>query len=84
MARRFIFIIVAGALLSAALALFCRFVFPDVLPYAVGENARMAWQRQEAFLVTTIAWLAAEVSAAFAIGLVALLWSNRSAKIRQS
>jgi predicted membrane-bound dolichyl-phosphate-mannose-protein mannosyltransferase len=71
-----------SALLAAVAVLVCQLVFPDVLPYAIDENAQLAWRREAAFLVTTIAWLAVEVSVVSAIGLAIILWKDRLTKMR--
>jgi hypothetical protein len=81
MIRRFLILIGGSALLVAAAALACQLAFPDVLPYAIDENAQLAWRREAAFLATTVAWLAGAVSAA-SIGLAALLWKDRRTKAR--
>jgi hypothetical protein len=80
MIPRFLILIGGSALLAAVAVLLCQFVFPDVLPYAIDENAQQAWRREAAFLVKTIAWLATEVTAVSAIGLVILLWKDRLTK----
>jgi hypothetical protein len=80
--RRLLILIAGSGLLAAAAALVCQLVFPNVLPYAIDENAQQAWRREAAFLVKTIEWLAAEVSALSAIGLATLLLKDRLAKTR--
>jgi len=82
MIRRFLILIGASAMLAALAVLVCQLVFPDVLPYAVDENAQQAWRRQLAFLVTTVAWLSAEVSVVGAVALAALLWRERRVSVR--
>lgn len=76
MIRRFLILIGGSALLAAVAFLVCQLVFPDVLPYAIDENAQQAWRREAAFLVTTIAWLSTEVLALSTIGLAVLVWSE--------
>ena len=71
-------------MLAAALALVCQYVFPDVVPYMPGEDAEAGWRREAAFLITTLAFLAAEVSGLFSMVLAVRLWKNRSAKVRPS
>ena len=82
MIRRFLILIGASAMLAALAVLVCQLVFPDVLPYVVDENAQQAWRRQVAFLVTTVAWLSAEVSVVGAVALATLLWRERRANVR--
>jgi hypothetical protein len=78
MIRKLVLIIVASALLSFVLATICHLAFPDILPYAAGEDETLFWWRDIAFLVTAIAWISAEVSGLFAIVLAAYLWNRRS------
>ena len=78
MTRKLVLIILGSALLSFVPATFCHLVFPDVVPYAPGEDEAISWQRQIAFLVTASAWLSAEVSGLFTIVLAANLWQKRS------
>ena len=78
MVRRFAVLIIGSAVLAAALALFCQFVFPDVRPYMPGENAALSWRREAAFLTTTLAWLSAEVSVVLSVWLIAWLCKNRA------
>jgi hypothetical protein len=78
MIRKLVFIILASALLSFVLAAICQFAFPNVVPYAAGENEALSWWRQVAFLVTASAWISAEVSGLFAIVLAAQLWNRHS------
>jgi hypothetical protein len=82
MIRRLVFLICGSALLAVASVIVCQLVFPDVVPSAIDENAQQAWRREAAFLVTTVAWLMAEVSAISTIGLVAFIWKGRRAKMR--
>jgi hypothetical protein len=84
MIQRLVFIILGCAVLTAALALLCQFVFPDVAPYMPGEDAQLGWRREAAFLITALAWVAAEVSVVLSIALAAYVWKNRSTKIRSS
>jgi hypothetical protein len=77
MVRRFIALIIGFALLAAMLALMCRFVFPDVLPYMPGEDDAFGWRREAAFLTMALAWLSAEVAFVLSVGLTAYLWKNR-------
>jgi CBS domain containing-hemolysin-like protein len=78
MIRNLVLIIVACVLLSIALATTCHMAFPDILPYAVGEDDASSWRRQIAFLITASAFLSAEVAAIFAIVLAARLWKRSS------
>ena len=84
MTKRLVFLICASAALSAATFLICQLAFPDVIAYAIDENAQQAWRRQVAFLVMTIAWLSAEVSAVSAIALAAVLWKGWRANMKSS
>ena len=81
MISKLIFIIVATALLSIALAAVCHLAFPDLGAYAVGEDEVASWQREIAFMVKATAWLSAEVSGLFTIVLATYLWRNRVPKI---
>ena len=84
MVRRFVVLIIGSAVLAVALALLCRFVFPDVRPYLPGEDVALGWRREAAFLTTTLAWLSTEVAAVLSVGLIAYLWKNRASRIRSS
>jgi hypothetical protein len=84
MVRRLVALIIGSAVLAAALALFCRLVFPDVSPYMPGEDVALGWRREAAFLTTTLAWLSAEVSVVMSAGLIAYFWKNRAGKLRSS
>jgi hypothetical protein len=84
MIQRLVFLIVGCAVLAAVLALLRQFLFPDVVPYMPGEDAGSGWRREAAFLVTALAWLAAEVSGLLSIVLAVRLWQNRSAKLRSN
>jgi hypothetical protein len=84
MVQRLVFVIVGCAVLAAAFALLCRFAFPDVIPYMPGEDATFGWRREAAFLITTLAWVAAEASAVLSIVLAALLWKRHATKVRSS
>jgi CBS domain containing-hemolysin-like protein len=78
MTRNLVLIIIACVLLSLALATICHLAFPDILPYAVGEDEASSWRRQIAFLITASAFLSAEVAGIFAIVLGARLWKRSS------
>jgi hypothetical protein len=84
MIRRFVVVIIGSAVLAAALALVCQFVFADVVPYMPGEDAQSGWRRELAFVITALAWLAAEFSGLLTIVLAAYLWKNRFSKVRPS
>jgi len=84
MVRRFVALIIGSAILAAALALFCRAVFPDVSPYLPGEDVALGWKREAAFLTTALAWLSAEVSVVLSVGLAGYLWKNRASKLPSS
>jgi len=76
MTRNLVLIILACVLLSFALATVCHLAFPDILPYAVGEDEASSWRRQIAFLITATAFLSAEVAGIFTIVLAARLWKR--------
>ena len=76
MTRNLVLTIIGCILLSFALATICHLAFPDIVPYAVGEDEASSWRRQIAFLITASAWLSAEVAGLFAIVLVARLWNQ--------
>jgi len=78
MARKLVLIILASALLSFVLATICHLAFPDIVPYAAGEDETLSWWREVAVLVTATAWISAEVSGLFAIVLAAHLWKRHS------
>ena len=82
MVRRLIVVIVGCAILAAAFTLLCQFAFHDVVPYMPGEEATFGWRREAAFLITTLAWVAAEASVVLSIVLAALLWRRHAAKVR--
>ena len=82
MISRLVFIIIACAALAVALALFCQYAFPDVVPYMPGEDTAAGWRREVAFLVTTLAFLAAEFSGLLSIVLAVRLWKKRTANVR--
>lgn len=79
MTRKLVLSIFATALLSLVLGVVCHLAFPDVLPYAAGEDDLMSWHRDIAVLITAIAWISAEVSGLFAIILAARLLRKRTA-----
>jgi hypothetical protein len=78
MTRKLVPIIFASALLSVVLAVVCHLAFPDVLPYAAGEDEWMSWHREIALYLTAIAWISAEVSGLFTIVLAAYLWRKHT------
>ena len=78
MTRNIVLTIIGCTLLSIVMATVCHLVFPDVLPYAAGEDDALSWRRQIAFLITTTAWSSAELAGLFTIVLIARFW-NRSA-----
>ena len=78
MTRQLVLIILGFVLLSFVLAAICHLAFPDILPYAAGEDDASSWRRQVAFLITASAWLSAEVAGMFAIVLAARLWKRYS------
>lgn len=78
MTRKLVLIIAATALLSLILAVVCHLAFPDVLPYAAGEDEWMSWHREVALYLTATAWISAEVSGLFTIVLAAYLWRKHA------
>ena len=80
MTRKLVLLILATALLSLILAVVCHFAFPDVLPYAAGEDDWMSWHRDIAVMLTAMAWISGEVSALFAIVLAAHLLRKHALK----
>jgi CBS domain containing-hemolysin-like protein len=78
MTRKLILIILGCVLLSFVLATICHLAFPDILPYAAGEDAASSWRRQIAFFITASAWLSAEVAVIFSIALASRLWKRYS------
>jgi len=67
---------VGSAILSAALALFCNRFFADVLPLASTEPPHSFWRFDAAFVLTTLTWTAAFVSAASGLALLLQYLSN--------
>lgn len=80
MTRKLVVMIFASALLSVGLAVVCHLDFPDVLPYAAGEDDWMSWHRDIAVLLTATAWISGEASGLFAIVLAAYLWRKHALK----
>ena len=80
MTRKFVLIILASALLAVILAAVCHLFFPDVLPYAAGEDDVASWRREIAATIVAIAWTSAETSGLFAIVLAGYLWRKRAPK----
>ena len=80
--RRLVFLVFGSATIAVVALFVCQLAFPDVLPYAVDEDAQQTWRREAAFLVTTVAWLEAEVSAVGIIARLALRWKGRRIKMR--
>jgi hypothetical protein len=78
MIRNLVFSILVSAVLAVILAGFCHLVFPDILPYAVGETETAPWRRLVAFLITAIALLSAEFAVMLTIVLAAHLWKRLS------
>ena len=84
MVQRLVFVIVGCAVLAGAFVLLLQFVFPDVVPYMPGEDATFGWRREAAFLITALAWVAAEASVVLSIVLAAVLWKRHATGIRSS
>jgi hypothetical protein len=82
MARKLVVIILASAVLALVLASACHLFFPDVLPYAAGEDDAASWRREVAAMIVACAWASAEISGLFAIVLAAYLWRKRAPKTR--
>jgi hypothetical protein len=80
MVRKLVFIVLASAALAFVLASVCHLFFPDVLPYAAGEDDAASWRRELAAMMVATAWASAEISGLFAIVLAAYLWRKRAAK----
>ncbi|MFB9261596.1 hypothetical protein ACFFWD_00080 [Bradyrhizobium erythrophlei] len=80
MKRRLTLLFVGSAIFSLTLVLFYNWFFPDVLPLASTEPQSI-WRFEAAFVVTSIAWIAASVSALSAVGLLLLHYSRRHADI---
>jgi len=76
MTRNLVLTIIGCILLALGLAMICHLVFPDILPYAAGEDDVSSWRRQIAFFTTASAWLSVELAGIFAIVLVARLWNR--------
>ena len=76
MTRNLVLVILACVLLSFVLATICHLAFPDILPYAAGEDDASSWRREIAFLVTATALLSAEFGGIVAIVLAARLWKR--------
>jgi hypothetical protein len=77
MVRKLVLIILASAALALALASVSHLLFPDVLPYAAGEDETASWRREFAAMLVATAWASAEISGLFAIVLGAILWRRR-------
>ena len=82
--RKLVLTIVGCVALVAALALLRHAVFPDVVPYMPGEDAQAGWRREIAFLLTAMAWMAAEFSVLLSIVLASSIWKSRSARTRST
>lgn len=80
MMRRLVFLGLGSASLAIALVLLRHTAFSDVLPLGERDAQQSAWRFDMAYLVTTIAWIAVQVSAISAIALIGQLWNNRQAK----
>lgn len=82
MKARLPLLFVGSAIFSAALALFCNWFFPDVLPLASTEPPRSFWRLDAAFVLSTITWTAAFVSASSGLALV-LRYISGAAKLEE-
>lgn len=81
MKRRLSFIFVGSAILAVALALFCNWYFPDVVPLATTEPAPHGWRLDAAFAVSTVRWTAAFVAASCAVALMLMNVTKRPTKL---
>jgi hypothetical protein len=79
-ARKLVLIILASAMLALASTSVCHLFFPDILPYAAGEDDAASWRREFTAMMVETAWASAEVSGLFAIVLPAYLWRKRASK----
>ncbi len=80
MKRRLSLLFLGSAAFSLALALLYNWCFPDILPLASTEPQSI-WRFEAAFVVTSVAWIAASVSALSAVGLLLLAYTNRYADL---
>ncbi|PAY10364.1 MULTISPECIES: hypothetical protein [Bradyrhizobium] len=81
MKRRLTLIFVGSAILAVALALFCNWYFPDVMPLATTEPTVHGWRLDAAFAVSAVRWTAAFVAAASAVALMLMSVSKRPTKL---
>ncbi|MBR0795001.1 hypothetical protein JQ615_06345 [Bradyrhizobium jicamae] len=79
MRPRLALLFVGSAILAIALALLYSCYFPDVLPFA-STDTRWFWRLDAAFVVSTITWTVAFVSAAAGLALLLLTVTRRSPK----
>jgi CBS domain containing-hemolysin-like protein len=84
MTRKLVLVILACVLLSFVLATICHLAFPDILPYAAGEDDASSWRREIAFLITATAWLSAEFAGILLIVLAARLWKRSFGEARRA
>ncbi|MFB9262375.1 hypothetical protein ACFFWD_04195 [Bradyrhizobium erythrophlei] len=80
MKRRLTLLFLGSAAFSLALALLYIWCFSDILPLASTEPQSI-WRFEAAFVVTSVAWIAASVSALSAVGLLLLAYGNRYADL---
>jgi len=84
MTRNLVLVILGCVLLSFVLATICHLAFPDILPYAAGEDGASSWRREIAFLITATAWLSAEFAGILVIVLAARLWKRSLGRARRA
>lgn len=81
MKRQLTLIFVVSAILAVALALFCNWYFPDVVPLATTEPAPHGWRLDAAFAVSTVRWTAVFVAAASAVALMLMNITKRPPRL---
>jgi hypothetical protein len=80
MRRRLVFLGLGSAILAIALVLLRHLAFPDIVPLPDSDPQQSTWRFDMAYIVTTLAWLTADLAAFSAVGLLGLLWSGRHAR----
>jgi hypothetical protein len=79
MRRRLIFLGLGSAVLAISLVFHRHLAFPDIVPLPDNDPQQSTWRFDIAYIVTTLSWLAAVMAAFSTVGLLGLLWANRSA-----